>query len=106
MISTLFLVMALVPMAVGLGYILAPRKMKKLQAWFRKRLEKIEVRFYKSHRKVGLGFMALGSLLLFTYFQPIWIYNLFVATRIVMGVFFPEAFQQFQPVEATPMVCI
>ncbi len=106
MISTLFLVLALIPMSAGLGYILTPRKMKKMQAWFRKKLEKVEARFYKAHRKVGLGFLALGSLMLFTYFQPIWIYNLFVAARIVMGVFFPEAFQDFQPVEAIPMVCI
>ena len=106
MISTFFLVMALIPMTAGLGYILAPRKMKKMQAWFRKRLEKVETRFYKSHRTVGLGFMALGSVMLFTYFQPVWIYNMFIAARIVMGVFFPEAFQEFQPVEATPMVCI
>jgi hypothetical protein len=106
MIHTLFLGLALAPMVIGLGYILKPRMMKKVQAWFRKRMEKVEVRFYKSHRAVGLGFMAMGSLMLFTYFQPIWVYNLFVAARIVMGVFFPEAFQDFQPVEAIPMVCI
>ncbi|HSA60417.1 MAG TPA: hypothetical protein VLJ37_12125 [bacterium] len=106
MISTLFLVIALFPVMIGLGYILTPRKMKKIQAWFRKRLEKVEVRFYKAHRKVGLGFLGLGCLMLFTYFQPIWIYNMFVAARIVMGVFFPEAFQEFQPVQAIPMVCI
>lgn len=106
MISTLFLVMALIPMSLGLGFILAPRKMKKTQAWFRKRLEKVEVRFYKAHRKVGLGFLGLGCLMLFTYFQPIWIYNMFVAARIVMGVLFPETFQEFQQVQAVPMVCI
>jgi uncharacterized protein YjeT (DUF2065 family) len=106
MISTLFLAMALTPMVIGLGYILKPRMMKRAQAWFRKRLEKVEARFYKSHRAVGLGFMALGSLMLFTYFQPVWVYNLFVAARIVMGIFFPETFQEFQQVEAVPMVCI
>ena len=76
------------------------------RASFRKRLEKIEVRFYKSHRAVGLGFLALGSVMIFTYFQPIWLYNMFVAARIVMGIFFPEVFNDFQQVEAIPMVCI
>jgi len=93
-------------MSLGLGYVLAPRKMKKTQAWFRKKLEKIEVRCYKSHRTVGLGFLALGSVMIFTYFQPVWIYNMFVAARMVMGVFFPETFNEFQQVEAVPMVCI
>lgn len=106
MINTLFLVAGLIPMGIGLGYILKPRKMKRMQAWYRKKLERLEIRTFKAHRKVGLAFMALGTLMLFTYFQPVWIYNMFIAARIVMGVLFPEVFQEFQPVQAIPMVCI
>jgi len=105
MINTIFLLSSLVPFAVGMGYILKPKKMKKLQAWFRKKIEKFETHVYKRHRVVGLGFVAMGLMMVYTYFQPIWVYNMFVISRVVMGVFFPEMFQ-VQQVDVTPMVCI
>ena len=106
MINTVFFIVALTPIVVGLGFLLKPRKMKKLQAWFRKRMEKFEVLLFKSHKKVGVAFVLMGMVMVYTYFQPIWVYNMFVAARVVMGVFFPEMMPEFQPVEATPMVCI
>jgi uncharacterized protein YjeT (DUF2065 family) len=107
MFNTLFFVVAISPIVVGLGYILKPKKMKKVQAWFRKKAEKFENRLLKSHKKVGFAFVALGMVMVYTYFQPIWVYNMVVAARVVIGVFFPEMMPaDFQPVEATPMVCI
>jgi len=107
MFNTLFFIVALTPIIVGLGFILRPKKMKKLQAWSRKKLEKFENRLLKSHKKVGFAFVFLGLAMVYTYFHPVWVYNMFVAARVVIGVFFPEMMPaDFQPVEATPMVCI
>jgi hypothetical protein len=106
MINTLFFVFAIFPIAVGMGFILKPRKMKRIQAWFRKRMERFENSLFKAHKKVGLVFVLMGMLMVYTYFQPVWVYNMFVAARLVMGVLFPDMMQNFQQVEATPMVCI
>lgn len=107
MINTLFFIVALTPIFIGLGFILKPKKMKKMQAWLRKKVEKVENRLLKSHKKVGFAFVFLGMVMVYTYFQPIWVYNMFIAARVVMGVFFPTMMPaDFQPVEATPMVCI
>ncbi len=106
MINTLFLLFALGPIVLGLGFILKPRKMKKIQAWFRKKMERFEMKLFKAHKKVGTCFVLMGFLMVYTYFQPIWIYHMFLVARIVMGVLFPGAFEQVQQVEATPMVCI
>lgn len=106
MINTLFFGIALFPILLGLGFILKPRKMKKIQAWFRKKLERFELFIFKSHKKVGVGFVLMGLLMVYTYFQPVWIYNMFMIARVVMGVVFPDMMDQVQQVEATPMVCI
>ena len=106
MINTLFFIMALSPMIAGLGFILKPRKMKKMQSWFRKKMERFETVLFKAHKKVGVAFVLLGMVMVYTYFQPIWVYNMFVAAQVVMGVFFPDMMPDFQPVEATPMICI
>lgn len=105
-INTIFLLSAFVPLTFGLGYLFRPKKVKKFQAGVRKRLEKVENRLYKRHRFFGLCFTTMGLMIVYTYFQPIWIYNMFVIARVVMGVLFPEAFQDVQQVQATPMVCI
>lgn len=105
-INTIFLLSAFVPLILGLGYLFRPKKMKKLQAWFRKKIEKMDTRVYKHRRAMGFGMVSLGLMMIYTYFQPIWIYNMFVIARVVMGVLFPEAFQDVQQVQATPMVCI
>lgn len=106
MINTIFFLFALFPVVLGLGFILKPRKIKRIQAWFRKKMERCEMRLFKAHKRVGALFMLFGFLMVYTYFQPIWIYNMFVIGRIVMGVLFPDAFQEVQQVDATPMVCI
>ena len=106
MINTIFLFSGLFPLALGLGYFFKPSKILKMQTWFRKRLEKFEKRLCKRHRKVGVCFTLIGLFVIYTYFQPVWIYDMFVIARYVMGVIFPQAFEQVRQVSATPMVCI
>jgi hypothetical protein len=106
MINTIFFGMALFPILLGLAFILKPRKMKKIQAWFRKKLERFEMAVFKAHKKVGVCFVLVGVVMVYTYFQPVWIYNMFLIARVVMGMVFPEMMDQVQQVEATPMVCI
>lgn len=105
MINSIFLITALIPFFVGIGYLFKPKTMKKVQGWFRKKIDKLDRYAYKRHRFVGFMFTAVGLMMIYTYFQPVWIYNVFVVARVVMSVLFPDVFQ-IQQVDATPMVCI
>lgn len=93
MINTIFLFWGMLPVAVGLGFIFRPRKMVRMQTRFRKRMERMEKRFYKAHRATGLGLVLAGLVLLLTYFHPVWIYNMFLVARVVIGLFFPHLFE-------------
>lgn len=106
MINTIFLMSGLFPLAIGVGYFFKPRKILKVQTWFRKKQEKFEKRLYKQHRKVGVCFALLGLFIVYTYFQPIWIYDMFVVARYFVDLLFPEVFEQVRQVSAMPMVCI
>lgn len=106
MINTIFLMSSLIPLAIGAAFFFRPRKVLKIQAKFRKRLEKAEKRLHKEHRKVGLCFGVMGAFIIYTYFQPIWIYSAFYVARVMMGLFFPEMFEPVQQVEALPTVFI
>lgn len=106
MIDTIFLLSSLFPLAIGVGYFFKPRKILKIQALFRKRLERFEKRLYKQRRKVGLCFTLLGFFIVYTYFHPVWIYDMFVVARYIVGLVFPEVFEQVRQVSVTPMVCI
>ncbi len=106
MFNTIFLVSGLTPMVIGIGFLFRPRRMSRLQSRFRKRLERLERRLRRAHRVTGLAFLSVGFVMLLTYFYPVWVFNLFVVVRMVMGVFFPEMFEAIRPVDTTPMVCI
>ena len=94
MINTLFLTWGLIPILTGLGLIFRPRTVSRLQTQFRKKMEKMEKRLLKAHRATGLAFLILGSVLILSWFHPIWIYNAFLVVRIALGAFFPELFQK------------
>lgn len=106
MINTIFLLSSLIPLTIGLGYLFGPRKVLKIQTWFRKKQARFEKRLFKQHRMVGVGFTLIGLFVVYTYFQPVWIYDMFVVARYVVGLIFPEVFEQVRQVSATPMVCI
>lgn len=93
MINTIFLVWGLIPVAMGIGFIFRPRRMLKAQTNFRKRMEKMEKKLFKAHRATGLGFVLVGLILLLTYFHPVWIYNMFLVARVVIGLLFPHLFE-------------
>ena len=106
MVDTLFLMSGFVPLLIGLGLIFRPKKMMRVQAKFRKRMEKFEKQLYKAHRATGLGFLLLAVIILLNYFHPIWIFNLFLVTRLVAGLFFPQFFLQPTTTYIIPTVWI
>lgn len=93
MIDTIFLFWGLIPLTIGFGLIFRPKAVSKAQVKFRKRIERMEKRFFKAHRETGLSFVLLGVVLILTYFHPVWIYNMFVVARLLAGLFFPHLFQ-------------
>jgi hypothetical protein len=113
MIDILILLSGLAFLSLGLAYIFQPRRVgKAISQMFkkaRKKLERMERRLSRSSRsykRTGWSFAGLGFILVFTYLQPIWIYNAIVLFRMSMGVFFPHMFQQVTTVQTTPVLCI
>ena len=47
----------------------------------------------KSHRTKGLFLTLIGTVVLLSWFHPVWIFNLFLVTRIIAGGLFPQFFQ-------------
>lgn len=93
MLNFLFLIWGLVPVGVGVGFLVRPRKMVQAQTRFRKKMEKLEKKLYKSHRSTGLFFVLLGVIFLVVALCPDWVSNAFVALRIFLGLVAPQLFQ-------------
>ena len=93
MINTLVLIWGLIPVTIGFGFVFRPKKMVRVQKNFRKRIESFEKKLFKAHRTSGLSFILAGTVLLMSYFYPVWIFNAFLVTRVVVGAFFPHLFE-------------
>ncbi len=109
MIDIIILMVGLAALSLGMGYIFKPRKVGKAVSYMRKKLERMERRLSRSprsYKRTGWSFAGLGFILVFTYLQPIWIYNAIVLFRMSMGVIFPHMFQQVTTVQTTPVLCI
>ena len=83
----------MIPLTLGVGFLVRPKKVLQAQTRFRKRMEKMEKRLFKAHRATGLAFILLGLIMLLSWFYPIWIFNLFAVARLLAGLFFPRLFQ-------------
>jgi hypothetical protein len=99
----LFLLSSVIPLIIGMGYLLKPRKVLRFQARFRKKIEQVEKKMYKYHKRVGAYSLVVSFLMIYTYFRPLWIYHTILIARMI---FFPESFQATQPVKTTPMTCL
>lgn len=78
---------------MGLGFVFRPRMMMWLNKAYLARVKRLEKRLFKAHRATGLLMINVGLVILLTYFYPVWIYNCFLITRVVAGVFFPSLFE-------------
>ena len=103
--SIFALFLGLIPLTLGVGFLFHPRKVIQAQTRFRKRMEKFEKKLYKNYRATGLAFVLLAVIFLLTTFYPVWIFNLFLTTRIVVGLIFPHLFTPVI-VQATSLVYI
>ncbi len=92
MTQALFFVWTLIPFSIGLGFLMRPKTMLKLQKKFRKRAESFEKRLFKAHRTTGLAFILVGLVFFLSAFYPVWIFNAFVVARLVTGFLFPHLF--------------
>ncbi len=92
MINLICLLVGVGALIVGFGYIRKPRKMARVQAKVRKKIEKLEKKMIKSHRITGLSYVLAGTVFLLTVFHPVWIFNLFVVARLISGFLFPSFF--------------
>lgn len=105
MANFIFLLWGLIPVGVGVGFLMRPRRMVRAQSQFRKKMEKLEKKLYRSHRVTGLCFLLLGTVFLASYFYPVWIFKMFLVGRIILGALFPELFRS-QAVAIVPTVWI
>lgn len=90
MTDLIFLLWGLIPVALGIGLIYKPRQVLKAQASFRKRMERLEKRFFKAHQATGLFFILIGLVMILSWFHPVWIYNAIVMARILSGDIFVQ----------------
>ena len=118
MINTLFFAWGLVPLLMGVSFIIGPKKTVQWQKSLRKKWDKslrvVGKKFlrrrkaYKTpHSPIkGWAFVLLGTIFMTTLFQPQWLYNALFLARAVTYAIFPDFFQIQSPIQEVRVMCI
>ena len=104
--DAIILTWGLLPMMLGLGFIFRPRSIAKLERAYAKRAVQLQKRAFKAHRATGLALLLASTVMLLSWFYPVWIFNCFLITRYVAGFIFPAHFETLQTAQVIPTTWI